>query len=183
MWSEEICKMKRNGSSGNLIRPEQGDGSACGKKERGKNMKAIWYLFIIGVILTTVILSAGCTDYTPALAGGHIITDNNVTHQKWQSEYLEDPEKFKTNPENPLEWTLKGMSSVAAGGRHEEALEYYDIAIELDPEYAFPYYEKAFSLFILQRTDEAEECLEMAVEINPQYEPFANRIRSDFIQE
>ncbi|WAI01003.1 tetratricopeptide repeat protein [Methanogenium organophilum] len=174
--------MKRNGSSGNLIRPEQGDGSACGKKERGKNMKAIWYLFTIGVILAAIALSAGCTDYMPSPVGGYMITDNNVTHQKWMSEYLEDPEKFKTNPENPLEWTLKGMSSVAAGGRHEEALEYYDIAIGLDPEYAFPYYEKAFSLLILQRYDEGEECLEKAVEINPQYEPLAKRIRSDFIR-
>ena len=132
--------------------------------------------------MAVTILSAGCTDYMPALAGGHIITDNNVTHQKWQSEYLEDPEKFKTNPENPLEWTIKGMCIVTTHG-HEEALEYYDIAIELDSEYAFPYYEKAFSLFVLQRTDEAEECLERAVEINPQYKPLAKRIRSDFIRE
>ena len=70
-------------------------------------MKAIRYLLVTGVILTLIILSAGCTDYMPALGGGYMITDNNVTHQKWQSEYLEDTEKFKTNPENPLEWTLK----------------------------------------------------------------------------
>ena len=175
--------MKRNGSSGNLIRPEQGDDSACDKKERGKNMKAIWYLFIISVILATVILSAGCTDYTPALASGHIITDNNVTHQKWQSEYLEEPEKFKTNPENPLEWTLKGMSSVAAGGRNEEALEYYDVAIGIDSEFADAYIGKAVALFNLQRYDEGEECLEKAVQINPQYEPFGKKIRSGFIRE
>lgn len=146
-------------------------------------MKAIWYLFTIGVILAAVILSAGCTDYMPALAGGHIITDNNVTHQKWQSEYLEDPEKFKTNPENPLEWTLKGMSSVAAGGRNEEALEYYDIAIGIDSEFAGAYIGKAVALFNLQRYDKAEECLEKAVEINSQYKPLAKRIRSDFIRE
>lgn len=152
------------------------------KKERGEKMKAIRYFLVMGVIVTLIILSAGCMDYIPALVNNHIITDNNVTHQKWQSEYLEDREKFKKNPENPLEWTLKGMDIAATHG-HEEALEYYDIAIGLDSEYAFPYYEKAFSLFILQRTDEAEECLDKAVEINPQYEPLAKRIRSDFIQE
>ena len=153
------------------------------KRKRDDKMKAIRYLLVTGVILTLIILSAGCTDYMPALGGGYMITDNNVTHQKWQSEYLEDTEKFKTNPENPLEWTLKGMCSVAAGGRNEEALEYYDIAIGLDSEYADAYIGKAVALFNLQRFDEAEECLEKAIEINPQFEPFAKRIRSGFIRE
>ncbi|GAB7016255.1 tetratricopeptide repeat protein [Methanogenium cariaci] len=145
-------------------------------------MKGIRYFLVTGVILTAIILSAGCMDYIPALVGNRIITDDNVTHQKWMSEHLEDPDKFKTNPENPFEWTVKGMCIAATHG-HEEALEYYNIAIELDSEYAFPYYEKAFSLIILQRYDEGEECLERAVEINPQYEPFAKRIRSEFIRE
>ena len=175
--------MKRNGSSGNLIRPEQGDGSARDKMERRKNMKATRYVLVIGVILSAVILSAGCMDYIPALVNNHIITDDNVTHQKWQSEYLEDPGKYQTNPENPLEWTLKGMDSVAAGGRNEEALEYYDIAIELDPEFAGAYIGRAVALFNLQRYGEAEECLEKAIAINPQYEPFAKKIRSGFIRE
>jgi len=137
------------------------------------------HFVIIGIFMAVIILSAGCTDDMPSPVGGYMITDNNVTHQKWMSEFQENPEKFKTNPENSLEWTIKGMCIATTHG-HEEALEYYDVAIELDPEYAFPYYEKAFSLFVLQRTDEAEECLDMAVEINPQYKPLAKRIRSDF---
>ncbi|KAF1074381.1 tetratricopeptide repeat protein [Methanogenium sp. MK-MG] len=146
-------------------------------------MKGISYVPVMGVIIAVIILSAGCIDDIYLPGSTPYITDDNVTHQKWMSEYLEDPEKFQTNPENPLEWTLKGMCSVAAGGRHEKALEYYDIAIELDSEFAFAYYEKAFSLFILKRTDEAQECLEKAVEINPQYKPLAKKLRSDFIRE
>lgn len=57
---------------------------------------------------------------------------------------------YNNNPENPLEWTLNGMACVASGGNYEESLEYYDIAIGPDPEFAFAYYEKGFSLFNLK---------------------------------
>ena len=94
--------------------------------------------------------------------------------------YPEDPKKY---PENPLEWTVMGIDSVAAGGRNEEALEYYDIAIEPDSEFAPAYHGKAVALFNLKRTDEVKECLGRAIEINSQYEPFAKRTRSGFIRE
>ena len=133
--------------------------------------------------MTAIILSAGCTDDIYLPGSTPYITDDNITHQKWMAEFQENPEKYETNPENPLEWTVKGMASVAAGGRNEEALEYYDIAIGLDSEFALAYYGKAVALFNLQRYDEAEWCLEKAVEINPQYEPIAKRVRSSFIRE
>lgn len=73
------------------------------------------------------------------------------------------------------------MGCVASRGNYEEPLEYYDIAIGLDPEFAFAYYEKGFSLMNLKRYDEAEECLQKAIEINPDYEPLVEGLRDHYI--
>ncbi|WP_317136393.1 tetratricopeptide repeat protein [Methanochimaera problematica] len=138
------------------------------------------FLFITGILIAAVFLSAGCTDRIPAL-DGKIITDDNPTHQKWLSEYLNNPEKYKKDPENPLEWTLKGMSSAALPDGHKEALLHYDKAIELDPGFAHAYYAKAVSLLNLKRFNEAEKCLQKAIEINSQYEPLAEDLKINYI--
>ncbi|GAB7016258.1 hypothetical protein JCM10550A_16260 [Methanogenium cariaci] len=49
--------------------------------------------------------------------------------------------------ESAGEWTTKGMGSVAAGGRNEKALEYYDTAIRLDSQFADTCIGKAVALF------------------------------------
>lgn len=136
-------------------------------------------LFVICVISALIIISAGCTGAKP-LAGGTYISDDNATHQQWMNQHKENLEKYVSNPENPLEWTLKGMACVASGGDYEGALEYYDTAIGLDPEFAHAYYEKGFSLLNLERYDEAEECLQKATELNPDYEPLADSLRNQY---
>lgn len=147
-------------------------------------MQKRWiYSFIISFVVALIVFSTGCTDSTISL-GGTRIHDENVTHQQWFSQHKENPEKYKYNPENPFEWTLKGMTYVAeSGGDHEGALEYYDIAIELDPEFANAYYAKGFSLLNLKRYGEAEECFQKAIELNPEFKPLVDKELRFFVRD
>lgn len=129
------------------------------------------FLLFIFIISIPIILSTGCIDNMPPMSEGTPVPDDNATHQEWMRQYKENPEKYLYNPENPLEWTLKGLACAASGGEHEKALEYFDTAIELDPEFAEPYYAKGVSLLNMERYDEAEEYFQKAIALNPYYKP------------
>ena len=128
-----------------------------------------------------MVFSAGCTNSIPPMDGRIYISDENVTHQKWMTQYEENPKKYLNDPENPLEWTLKGLQCAANNG-HDEALLYFDTAIEGDAQFAPAYYSKAVSLFNLKQYDEAEECLQKAIEINSQYEALAEKLRGNHLE-
>ena len=128
-------------------------------------------------------MAAGCTGVMAPAGGGTRISDDNLTHQQWMAQYNENPDKYQYDPENPLEWTLKGMACAASGGNDEEALEYYDTAIGLDPEFGPAYYEKGLSLMNLKRYDEAEECYQKAVELNPDFETLVEKDLRYFVRD
>jgi tetratricopeptide (TPR) repeat protein len=53
--------------------------------------------------------------------------------------------------------------------RYQEALEAYDQAIHLDPNYAMTYNNKGTSLNRLKRYEEALAAIEQAIRLNPDY--------------
>ncbi|WP_421908816.1 tetratricopeptide repeat protein [Methanolacinia petrolearia] len=138
---------------------------------------------LVCLVASVVVMSAGCTGAMLPTGGGTRIPDDNLTHQQWYSQHEENPDKYLYNPENPFEWTLKGMACAASGGNHEGALEYYDTAIGLDPEFGFVYYEKGFSLLNLKRYDEAKECFQKAVELNPDFKPLVEKDLRCFVRD
>ncbi|WP_048150141.1 tetratricopeptide repeat protein [Methanolacinia paynteri] len=138
---------------------------------------------LVCLAFAVVVMSAGCTGVMAPVGGGTRISDNNLTHQQWYSQHDENPDKYMHNPENPFEWTLKGMASVAWGGNHEGALEYYDTAIGLDLEFGFVYYEKGFSLLNLKRYDEAKECFQKAIELNPDFKPLVEKDLRTYVRD
>ena len=66
------------------------------------------------------------------------------------------------------EWLKKGNES-AQRGRYQEALEAYDKAVEIDPQYVASWHGKGVALERLKRYQEALEAYGKAVEIDPQY--------------
>ena len=54
-------------------------------------------------------------------------------------------------------------------GRAEEALEAYDRALELQPDYAWAWARKGRTLRLLERYDEALACFEQAITLSPSY--------------
>ncbi len=55
-------------------------------------------------------------------------------------------------------------------GRYDEAIRYYDKALEIDPEYVYAWNGKGCALDYLRRYDEAIRCYDKALEIGPKYE-------------
>ncbi|EHQ35191.1 tetratricopeptide repeat protein [Methanoplanus limicola] len=132
------------------------------------------------IFLAAFLIVPGCTENPGIFPGGTHIEVDNETYLQWIEEYKENPEKYLTNPENPLEWTLKGMQSSATPFGDEEAIEYYDRAIEIDPEFPMAYCVKAESLGNLKRFNESAECLEIAVGLDSRYEPLADKLRRTY---
>jgi tetratricopeptide (TPR) repeat protein len=52
-------------------------------------------------------------------------------------------------------------------GKHNEAIHYYDKAIEISPKYKSAWHGKAFALVNLGKHDEAIECFDKLISINP----------------
>jgi len=66
------------------------------------------------------------------------------------------------------EWLNKG-NEFAERGNYKKALEAYDKAAEIDPQYVAAWHGKGFALGELKRYQEALEAYDKAAEINPQY--------------
>lgn len=79
----------------------------------------------------------------------------------------------------------KGIDMVKRG-MYETALEYYDRALEINPESSDAWNNKGVALYNLDRIDEALECYNKALEINPsnldamRNIAFLHRARGDF---
>ncbi len=54
-------------------------------------------------------------------------------------------------------------------GKYEEAIPYYDAAIEMSPSYIRPWYNKGNALYVLGRYEEAIKCYDKILEIDPTY--------------
>ncbi|UUX91123.1 tetratricopeptide repeat protein [Methanoplanus endosymbiosus] len=135
------------------------------------------------IVLVAVVIIPGCTelsDSSVVFPGGTQICIDNETHLKWMEEFRENPEKYLTNPENPFEWTIKGMHSTATPFGDEQAIEYYNKAIEIDSEFPMAYCGKAEALGNLKRFNESVECLRKAVELDSRYEPWADKLRQRY---
>ncbi len=74
---------------------------------------------------------------------------------------MEDKAKVAT------EWNDKG-NELSEAGEEEEAIECYDEAIALSPNFDSTWYNKGRSLSALGRDDEAIECYDEAIRINPE---------------
>ena len=52
-------------------------------------------------------------------------------------------------------------------GKYEEAITYYDLAIESDPAWTYPILGKAYSLYKLDKFDQACKCLDEILKMEP----------------
>jgi len=66
------------------------------------------------------------------------------------------------------EWRDKG-DALAKSGRHQEALQCFDKALEIDPKDAKAWALKGATLGMLNRHEEALQCLDKALELDPRY--------------
>jgi tetratricopeptide (TPR) repeat protein len=69
----------------------------------------------------------------------------------------------------PGDWLRLGYWLGEAKRDFDAAIACYDRAIEIDPNYAYAWYNKGFSLHSLQKYEQAIECYERAIKIDPNY--------------
>ena len=72
-----------------------------------------------------------------------------------------------TESHNATEWYIIGQP-LEMQGKHAEAIEAYDEAIRMDPEFAQAWSDKGSALVELNRSEEAIEAYNKALEIDPQ---------------
>jgi tetratricopeptide (TPR) repeat protein len=70
---------------------------------------------------------------------------------------VESVEKINPNYADVDAWYNKGIALYGLG-KYNEAIEYYDKSIEIDPNYALAWYNKGSALNKLGRHKEAKEC-------------------------
>lgn len=81
----------------------------------------------------------------------------------------EDPVLEITGPALEARELMDKGYSLTALGRFDEALEAYDRAIELQPDYAWAWARKGRTMRLLERYDDALNCYNQALEIQPRY--------------
>lgn len=64
------------------------------------------------------------------------------------------------------EWCLRG-DALSRIGKYEEAIECYEKALDIDPEYKNAWVEKGRTLDILEKAEDAIKCFEKALELDP----------------
>jgi len=70
--------------------------------------------------------------------------------------------------ETAEDWVKYG-NLLYSQGKYEEAIPYYDAAIEMNPSYIRPWYNKGNALYVLGRYEEAIKCYDKILEIDPNY--------------
>lgn len=75
-------------------------------------------------------------------------------------------EKFYKNEEKAYKFARKGKESMRAG-KHQEALRYYDKAIQINPEIGSVWLWKSHILTTMNRRQEGFQCAERALELDP----------------
>ena len=78
-----------------------------------------------------------------------------------------DGEKETMLPEEE-KWNNKGIIFLTRG-KYEEAVEYFEKALEINPRFAVAWNNKGVSLSHLDKNEEAITCFDKALEINPEY--------------
>jgi tetratricopeptide (TPR) repeat protein len=73
-----------------------------------------------------------------------------------------------SNESNPVEWYNKG-DALSNLGRNDEALDCYEKAIDLDPNFVYAWSGKGWALSNLGRNDEALDCYEKAIDLDPNF--------------
>ena len=73
---------------------------------------------------------------------------------------------MEDNSEKAFEYYNKGCDCYSKGD-YATAVEYFDKALEIDPNYVEAWHNKAIELMKLERYDEAIECYDKLIELNP----------------
>lgn len=68
------------------------------------------------------------------------------------------------------EWYIKGLD-LGVEGKYAEAIECYDKAIEIAPNFTYAWYNKGLALYYTGKYNEAIKCFDKALEISPEYSP------------
>ncbi len=53
--------------------------------------------------------------------------------------------------------------------KYDEAIKYYDMAIQSDPEWAYPWFWKGYTYYLLNNNQKALECANKALQLEPDY--------------
>jgi|WetSurSiteA1Bulk_404760.scaffolds.fasta_scaffold01260_4 PKD repeat protein len=101
-----------------------------------------------------------------------VTNDKGVKNSSFIDVVVQSSRDIKANSElanvNAMDWVNQGLT-LYNQEKYDEAIQAYDKAIELDPNYAAPWNNKGIALGILGKYDEALVCFDEAIRLDPKY--------------
>ena len=97
--------------------------------------------------------------------GIFMIDGGTVAMGEWRTIRIIMEGRQSVSAETAEEWKEKGIS-LAMSGEYEKAIECFDKAIELNPNYADAYYDRGLTYYQLKRYEKAIEDYNKAIELN-----------------
>lgn len=118
------------------------------------------------LIMAALLLAGGCLQQTADVRSLEEI------RQMGNQAIADLDREIEANPENATAWCTKGMWLTDIDGRNDAAIECYNVALALDPDYALAWYGKGIALWNLKDYDRADGCFEKAVGLDRSLAPY-----------
>jgi tetratricopeptide (TPR) repeat protein len=142
------------------------------RKEKYPGMRGQYFFYLSLAIMA---VSSGCITGTgypaipldpqdPATNGSFVMSGGKAIALSVKADEI-----TTTSPE-AKDWFLKGLTAASQHAQYHESLEYYDKALNLDPDFETAWIAKGVSLQNLNRYDEAIACYDRALALDPSNE-------------
>ena len=117
----------------------------------------------LSFFLIFLLLFSGCSTYDRGDENSKI---SSFTIRANESQKYYDALVVR-EPGNKEAWLYRGLYYLDTFGQYEEAISSFNIALELDHEYALAWYAKGITLSNMNRMNESEICLQKARYYDP----------------